>query len=145
VSRRIIVHSLDHAVAAAAASAALDIPVTLQGAPGAGTYAGPAWFLAVVAEAQAAYPGARIDAAIDCADEAGSALAALRAGCKRVRFSGRADVAARLAEIAAAQGATIEGGEPVESLDLLGQRDPKAAAREWLSGTAQRHEHLRSD
>jgi hypothetical protein len=145
VTRRIIVHSLDHAVAAAAASAALQVPVTLQGAPGAGTYAGPGWFLAVIAEAQASHPGARIDAVIDCADEAGSALAALRAGCKRVRFSGRADVADRLGEIAAAQGAQIEGGDPVEALDLLGQRDPEAAARAWLSGTARRHEHLRSD
>ena len=145
MTRRIIVHSLDHAVAAAAASAALQLPVTLQGAPGAGTYAGPAWFLAVIAEAQAAHPGARLDAVIDCADEAGSALAALRAGCKRVRFSGRADVAARLAEIAAAQGALIEGGEPAEALDLLGRRDPEAASREWLAGTAPRHEHLSSD
>jgi hypothetical protein len=145
VTRRIIVHSLDHAVAAAAASAALQLPVTLQGAPGAGTYAGPTWFLAVVAEAQAAYPGARLDAVIDCADEAGSVLAALRTGCKRVRFSGRADVAARLAEIAAAQGAEIEGGEAVDALDLLGQRDPAAAARAWLAGTDQSQEHLRSD
>ncbi len=135
MSARIIVHSLEHARAALAASSALNLPVTLQGAPGAGTYAGPTWFLALIAEAHAAYPGAEVAAIIDCADEAGSALAALRAGCRRVRFTGRADVRARLAEIAAALGAEIEGEEPVEALDLLDRRDPEAACRAWLAAT----------
>jgi hypothetical protein len=133
VSARIIVHSLDHACAAVAAAAALGLPVTLQGAQGAGTYAGPTWFLALIAEAQAAHPGARVAAVIDCADEAGSVLAALRAGCKRVRFTGRDDVRARLADIAAGFGAEIEGDEPIDTLDLLDVPHPEAACRAWLA------------
>ena len=40
---------------------------------------------------------------IDCGDDAGLAMAALREGMRDVLFTGRADVAARLAGIAAAQ------------------------------------------
>jgi hypothetical protein len=133
VTARIVVHSLEHALAAAEAAASLDMPVTLESAPGAGTYAGAAWFLAVVAEAQVAHPAARLDAILDCADEPGSALAALRAGCQRVRFAGRSDAGARLAEIASAMGATIETGAPGPALDLLSRRDPRAACRAWLA------------
>jgi len=132
VSARIVVHSLDHALAAASAAAGLGKPVALASAPGAGTYAGPTWFLAVVEAARSAHPGARVTAVLDCAGEAGSALAALRAGARRVRFSGRCDTARRLAEIAAALGAEIERGPPPPALDLLGERDPAGACRAWL-------------
>ena len=138
MSARIIVHSLEHTAAAAAASAALGLPVILQSAPGAGTYAGPTWFMAVVEAATAAYPGAQVTTIIDCADEAGSVLAALRTGFRRVRFTGRPDTRARLADIAAALGAEIEGDALVEALDLLDRRDAEAACRAWLAapGTA---------
>ncbi len=51
MSRRIIVHSLDHARAALAVAAAVGKPVTLMSAAGAGCYAGPRWFLALVVAA----------------------------------------------------------------------------------------------
>jgi hypothetical protein len=132
VSQRIIVHALADARAALAAAAALGRPVTLASAPGAGTYAGPRWFMALVAEAARDYPAVEVEAVIDCADEAGTALAALRSGCKRVRFTGGSALRAKLADIAGAQGATIEGEEEVAALDLLDRRDPEAACRAFL-------------
>jgi hypothetical protein len=129
---RIIVHSLGHATAALEAASALHRPVTLASAPGAGCYMGPRWFLALVAAARAACPAADADCVLDCADEPGTVLGALRAGAKRVRFTGRADVRAKLADIARASGATIEHEDVVPALDLLAEADPLAAARTAL-------------
>ena len=111
--RRIIVHSLDHARAALAAAAALGVPVTLASAAGAGGYAGPLWFKALIEIALRDHPGVSAAAVLDCGDEAGTTLGALRAGLKRVRFTGASEVRDRLAAIAAQLGATIESGEAV--------------------------------
>ena len=132
--RRIIVHSLDHARAALAAAAALGVPVTLASAEGAGGYAGPLWFKALIEMAMSEQPGMAADSVLDCADEAGTALAALRAGIKRVRFTGRDDVRQRLAAIAAQLGAEIESGARPAALDLLDARDPARACRAYLAG-----------
>ena len=136
MSGRIIVHSLEHARAAVAAAAALDVPVTLVSAPGAGAYAGPRWFQAVVAEAAAACPAVAVDAVLDCGDVPGAVLAALRTGLKRVIFTGPEPARSRLAALAAARGATLE--ERMPALDLLDARDPQAACRSYLprAGTA---------
>jgi hypothetical protein len=42
---------------------------------------------------------------LDCGDDAGLAMAALRTGCRRLAFSGPAAVSQRLAEMAAQLGA----------------------------------------
>jgi hypothetical protein len=47
---------------------------------------------------------------IDCADDAGLVMAALRTGLRDLLFSGRDDVAKRLAGMAAAQGARLRRG-----------------------------------
>ena len=106
-------------------------PVTVISAPGGGSYAGPGWFNAVVENAQAAFPDVPVTAILDCDDASGHVLGALRAGVKAVRFTGRADVAAKLAEMAAAQGATLITGD-IETLDLRAHRDPVAACTAWL-------------
>ena len=132
MSARIIVHSLEHALAALAAAEERKIPVTLASAPGAGAAAGPRWFLGVLAEARRAHSGAASDCVIDCADEPGTAMSALRAGAKRVRFTGGEAARQKLAAIAAELGAEIESGAPVVALDLLNSRDPLAACRVYL-------------
>lgn len=133
-ARRIIVHSLDHARAALAAAAELRVPVTLASAEGAGGYAGPLWFKALIETALRDHPGLSAAAVLDCADEAGTTLAALRAGIKRVRFSGGDEVRQRLAAIAAQLGAEIESGEPPPALDLLDAADPRRLCRAYLAG-----------
>jgi acyl-CoA reductase-like NAD-dependent aldehyde dehydrogenase len=52
-------------------------------------------------------PEARFTAILDCGDDAGAAMAAIRAGVEAIVFTGRTDVAERLAAIAAAKGANV--------------------------------------
>ncbi len=93
-------------------------PIVLASAPGAGIYAGPGWWRELVAAARAAVPAAQSAALLDCGDEPGAALAAIRAGVEAVVFTGRADVARRLAEIARGHGVRFATLRPAAALDL---------------------------
>ncbi|MGO8920724.1 MAG: hypothetical protein ACLQJR_32925 [Stellaceae bacterium] len=134
MSRRVIVHSLEQARAALGAAAALGVAVTIESAAGAGAYAGPLWFKALIAQAREAHPGVAMTGVLDCAEEAGTALAALRAGLKRVRFTGPEELRRALAEIAAAGGAAVDGASAEPALDLLAAHDPDAALHAFLGG-----------
>jgi hypothetical protein len=131
----ITIHGLADARAALAAAQALRVPVTLISGPGGGSYAGPGWFNEVVRAAQEAYPDVSVTAILDCDDAPGHALGAFRAGTRAVRFTGRADVAGKLRDIATQLGAELIT-EDVESLDLRGHRDPVAACKAWLNAHA---------
>jgi hypothetical protein len=63
-------------------------------------------------------PAAEGAALLDCGDDAGAAQAAIRAGIEGVIFTGRADVAERLADIAAQAGARLLTARPHATLDL---------------------------
>jgi hypothetical protein len=128
----ITIHGLADARAALAAAQALRVPVTVISGPGGGSYAGAGWFNAVLREACADYPDVRVTAILDCDDAAGHAIGAFRAGTKAVRFTGRADVAEKLRDIAASVNGELIT-EPVDTLDLRGQRDPVLACTAWLS------------
>jgi len=130
--KRIIIHSLADARAALAAAQALNVPVTLVSAEGAGGYAGASWFKALIDAAAAEFPAVALTAVLDCADEPGTALNALRHGIKRLRFTGAAAPRRRLKDIAHELGAEIEMGTAPEALDLLDQRDPEKAVRAYL-------------
>jgi hypothetical protein len=132
--RRIIIHSLAQARAALAAAAELGVPITLESAPAAGGYAGPGWWRALIEAARAERPAADVIAVLDCGEEPGAALAALRAGVPRIRFAGAAEMRARLAAIATQLGAAVEGPAVEENvLDLLEARDPLALSRRFLA------------
>jgi len=92
--------------------------VVIASAPRAAGYAGPAWFGALLDAARAAVPAARFRALLDCGEDAGAALAAIRTGISGVVFTGRADVALRLAAIAAQAAATLLTSRPEVALDL---------------------------
>jgi hypothetical protein len=100
-------------VAAAAGRA-----IVLLSAPDAGIYAGPGWFKALIDAAREAVPGAQYSAILDCGDDAGAAQGAIRAGIEAVIFTGRADVAERLAAIAAASDSRLLTLRPEAALDL---------------------------
>jgi acyl-CoA reductase-like NAD-dependent aldehyde dehydrogenase len=114
----IIVHSLAHAIAALNAAAEAGRPVILASAPDAGIYAGPGWFGGLIAAARDAVPAAQSTALLDCGDDAGAAQAAIRAGIEGVIFTGRADVAERLADIAGQRGIRLLTERPGTTLDL---------------------------
>jgi delta 1-pyrroline-5-carboxylate dehydrogenase len=114
----IIVHSLGHAIAALTAAARAGSCVVLASALGAGSYAGPGWFGALIAAAREAVPEARFIALLDCGDDVGAALAAIRSQIEGVMFTGRADVAHRLADIARQHRVRLVTDRPPVALDL---------------------------
>jgi acyl-CoA reductase-like NAD-dependent aldehyde dehydrogenase len=114
----IIVHSLAHAVAALSAAAEAGRPVTLASAPDAGISAGPGWFGALIRAARAAVPPAQCAVLLDFGDDAGAAQAAIRTGIEGILFTGRADVAGRLADIAGQRGVRLLTARPAPALDL---------------------------
>ena len=114
----IVIHSLPHAVAALTAAAEAGRAVVLASPPAAGIYAGPGWFREVLRAAHETVPSARSSALLDCGDDAGAAMAAIRAGVEAVVFIGRAEVAARLADIAAGRDILLVTERPDPALDL---------------------------
>ena len=114
----IVIHSLAHAVAALSAAAEAERPVVLASPPDAGIYAGAGWFREVIRTARQAIPAAQFSALLDCGNDPGAAMAAIRAGVEAVVFTGRPDVAARLADIAAQAGVRLVTERPVAALDL---------------------------
>ncbi len=114
----IVVHSLAHALGALKAAAGCGCPIVLTSAPDAGIYAGPGWFRALVEAARQMVPAARFRAMLDCGDEPGAALAAIRAQVDGAIFTGRPDVARRLADIAGQQRVRFATERPAAGLDL---------------------------
>lgn len=125
----VIVHGLPHALQALAP----DRPVTLLSAPGAASYAGCAWWRAVVEAALAARPGAVASDVLDCADAPGRALEALSAGCRLIVLHpgpAWADIASR----AKTCGARLLVAAPA-ALDL-GWRGEERRLAAWLGTEA---------
>lgn len=103
------VHSLDQARAVLTATN-FDRPVRLQSPPGAAGLQGIGWWLALTRAMAAEFPGREIEAALDCGDAPGLALAALRAGVKLVRINGvDREMRGKLDDIARQLGARLEG------------------------------------
>jgi hypothetical protein len=113
------VHTLAHTVGALRAAAGYGRGVVLVSAAGAGAYAGPGWFSALVDAAREAVPGASASAFLDCAEAPGAALAAIRMPVEGVIFTGCADVARRLADLALRHGVRFLTRRPEADLDLI--------------------------
>ena len=121
-----MVHHLDQARAALAAAAEIGCAVELRSAPGAAGYAGVGYLKALGDEAGR-------ELLINCGDDAGLVMAALRTGCRQIAFSGGAELGRRLAEMAAQVGATlvVETRAP-EVVMLQPEDDAAAVARACL-------------
>jgi len=133
-ARKVIVHSLDHAEAALAAAAEMDMSLVLLSPPGAAQYLGAAVFREMISQAAEKYPGAAYSAVLDCGRDPGLALNALRHGITCVRVDAPRDVLAKIADMAAQLGAAVD--EPNErgggALDLGEAGDVTAALRAWM-------------
>ncbi len=127
----VIIHGLPHGQAALAPGR----PATLLSAPGAPSYAGAAWWRALVAALRAEFPALDPPDVLDCGDAPGRALEALSLGCRLVVLRPGPAVP-DIAERAAAQGALLLA-EPPAALDL----NDRAALRRldaWLGVTGPR-------
>jgi hypothetical protein len=114
----IVIHSLAQAIAALKAAARAGRVVVITSPPGAGSYVGPGWFREVVASTRETVPAARFSAFLDCSDDVGAALAAIRSEVEGIVFTGRADVALRLADIASQHRVRFLTSRPAPALDL---------------------------
>ncbi len=128
----LVVHGTEDARQGAAAARDLNAPLTLISAPGAAAYAGPVWFLALVEQARAVSPETPIGGVLDCADDPGHAMAALRAGVEAIVFMGDDTVSDKLATLAEASGAVVLRRRP-PCCDPDSARDKQAAFAAFLS------------
>lgn len=118
--RRIIIHDHAQARTAQAIAAELGVAVTLQSPDGAAASLGSTYFRG-------------LDVVLDCGDAPGHALAALRAGVKRIRLRAAPEVLARVADIAGQLGADLDQSDgPVLDLGKVPPGRWAAACREWL-------------
>ncbi len=122
----VIVHHLAQAEAVMCAAGDAGIELQLQSAPDAAAYAGVGYLKAL---------GDAVghELLIDCGDDAGLVMAALRAGAKQLLFSGSADELRRLAQMAARNGALLDGpADPSRPCLALSPDEDGAAVRSWL-------------
>lgn len=123
------IHSQAQAALVLAEAAAHGRRVRLISSRGAPGVLGRAWFRRVTEEAARTHPGTLAQAATDCGDAPGHALACLEDGAKAIAVCGLAPgVLERLRSLASAQGAEL-WIDPQPDLDLLGLPDPAAACR----------------
>jgi hypothetical protein len=129
---QIVVHDLEQARVALAVARELGVAIELRSAPDAAAYAGVGYL-----QALGELAGEQL--LIDCGDDAGLVMAALRTGCRTLAFSGRPDVALRLADMAAQLGADFRHERTtLACLDLAPDADAGEACRAWLQTTGER-------
>ncbi|UEM19519.1 hypothetical protein JL100_020835 [Skermanella mucosa] len=128
----VLVHGIDGLRAALAAAASLGRPLTVVSLPGAAGSAGASWFHALVQAGSAEHPDVPLTAVLDCGDQPGHALAALRVGVRHLLLADSVPAWPRVRAIAEAAGATLYGlAGPV--FDPRFFRDPVRGCREWLA------------
>jgi hypothetical protein len=122
-----VVHHLEQARSALAAAAEAGCAIELRSAPGAAGYAGVGYLKALGEQAGQ-------ELVIDCGDDAGLVMAALRTGCRRLVFSGSDEIGRRLGDMAEQLGAELVAEAPApEVLILQPEEDAAAMLRGRLS------------
>jgi fructose/tagatose bisphosphate aldolase len=112
-TRAVVVHSLAAARAALAAAKAEGARAVMLVSPrDAAAYMGVGFFAALADAARAEFPEIAIEAAMDCGDDPGWALSALRMGFNAVVLRGNPRARTRVAAIARMVGARVLRGPP---------------------------------
>jgi len=127
-----IVHDLAQAGRVAQVAAAQ--PVRLISGPGAGGTLGPAVFMGIIDQTKSDHPDADIIACLDCADEPGTALNALRHGIEEIILAGPEEVVVKIADMAGKQGASVHP-RPTHALDMVTNPDCDEIER-WIAGSS---------
>ena len=127
----VIVHSLAQALTAAVVAVEAGRPLTVLSAPGAASAVGVGWWVALTELVTERYPTARLRLVLDCGDQAGAALGALRRRVRVIGYDGPPEIAAKLAAIAAAAGSELIRPDFGRALDLADETDGAAALRRW--------------
>ncbi len=124
----VVVHGLDHARTALAPG----LPVTLLSAPAAASFAGCAWWRALVQAARAEFAAFEWTDILDCGDAPGYAMSALRLGQRAIILDPACPAFAAVEGVAGSLGARLLGQRP-SSLDLAA-RGAERLLLPWLRG-----------
>ncbi len=132
-ARGVIVHDAADVARALNVSKSTDEPVHLVSAPRAVLSLGPDVFFAMTHPAIDRRPADAPEATaiLDCGDDAGQALRALRLGGRAIFFDGTSDVAAKLTDIAQQCGAEVVRKLP-PTLDMADLALSDAPLADWL-------------
>jgi hypothetical protein len=128
----IIIHGIEDLRAALEAASSLDRALTVMSIPGAAGSAGAPWFHALIQTGSAEFPKVPLTGVLDCADQPGFALAALRTGCRDLLLLDQVPAWPRVHAIAKASGARLYSS-PGPTFNPRFFRDPVGACREWLA------------
>jgi hypothetical protein len=108
-------------------AAEFGVAVQLRSAPDAAGYAGVG-YLKALGDALGH------ELVVDCGDDPGLAMAALRTGCRKLAFDGADGLSEPLADMAAQVGAALGHGDPPAAVLHLGpDDDPRARLVAWLA------------
>jgi len=130
---RIVVHELGHALAALTAAQAHQQPLVILSAPGAVRSAGAGWWRELVTQAGAGNPDQTAEWILDCGDEPGMALAALREGVTTIALDAGEPIWSRVAQIATQCDARVLRVDRTGALDLAGSNNPQRDCNLYLS------------
>lgn len=86
--------------------------VFLCSPPGAAAWLGAGWWAALQEKAHAEFPEVEFVLALDCGEDAGDAMAAIRAGVKALIFTGDNDAARKLGDMAMQTGSRLYRRQP---------------------------------
>lgn len=131
---------LEPAAAAAALWLAEGRPVLLLSAPGAAGFLGAPGWRALLARVAELAPGAAFEDALCCGAAPGHALAALRAGCRRLVLDAACPGFASVAGAAAEAGAALLAARP-QAVDPRGLDLRKPGGRLLLARWLAAHPH----
>lgn len=131
-----VVHELAHAIAALEAARLHKTSVILVSAPGAARSGGAGWWRELIAAARSRTPDADMVSVLDCADEAGMALAAIRAGVEAIAVTSPEETQERIADMARQVSVSLISIPWADAVDLARTNDPQAACENHLAAHA---------
>lgn len=131
MSTAFVFHSRQHAAAALSAASRTARGVTLLTPPGAARHGGPEYLLAMIRSARPGIDEVEATAVIDCGDDAGTAMRALRCGWRNLALRARPEVVEKVSDMALQLGGVVRRDLP-SALDLLSARDPLLVCVEAL-------------
>jgi len=126
-----VIHDLEQALEVARVAGETGVEFILQSAKGAGAYMGPDIFAAILDETRRTCPDANITGILDCADEAGTVLKALRSGVSRISVDLSGPALEKINDIAIQQNAVISDYN-TDAVDLLDVTDLNETIRQHL-------------
>jgi hypothetical protein len=129
--RPVIIHDIVDARVVCSAAIGFGNQVTMWTASGALFYLGPAWIIEIWRHVRREFPELIINTVIDCGNDPGNALSAIRSGAEGVALNAKPSVKKKIRQIASARNVMIWKC-PNRILDLGKCSNKEACCKEWF-------------